>query len=61
MQNHKSILESKNINYAFIRNLDKPKGLCNGTRIMVPRLEAKIIAEKNVDKITYISRISMFS
>ncbi|KAF1893693.1 hypothetical protein Lal_00002208 [Lupinus albus] len=48
----------------LLRNLDQPKRLCNGTRLVVTKmanhvLEAKIMSGKNVGHIIYIPRMSM--
>ena len=43
----------------LIRNLDQAEGLCNGTRLIVPRManhviEAQIIFGKNIGNLVYI-------
>ncbi|KAF1890672.1 hypothetical protein Lal_00013267 [Lupinus albus] len=48
----------------LLRNLDQTEGLCNGTRMIVNRLanhviEPKVMTEKNVGKIFYISQMSL--
>ncbi|XP_019415632.1 PREDICTED: uncharacterized protein LOC109327056 [Lupinus angustifolius] len=48
----------------LLRNLDQAEGLCNGTRLIITKLEnhvveAKIMSGKNIGNIIYIPRISM--
>jgi len=48
----------------LLRNIDQPKGLCNGTRLIITQmrnfvLEAKIISANNIGQKVYISRLTL--
>ncbi|XP_050878776.1 uncharacterized protein LOC127082587 [Lathyrus oleraceus] len=63
LPNH-SIKLKISVTIMLMRNLDQSKGLCNGTRLTVTMfanhvIEAKIISEKNLGNIIYISKMSL--
>lgn len=63
MPNHKIILKI-GTPIMLLRNLDQAEGMCNGTRLIVSRMdthviEAWIIFGKNIGNCVYIPRISL--